>query len=369
MEIERRAFIKLAGAAALTLCGPTIPRAQTSDGATRYVSACMLGDGSFAVVEFDPEGMILRTIPLPNRGHGLAMTSDRRVAVAFSRHPYTFGVAFEVGGNAPPTVFACPADRHFYGHGAFADGDRLLLATENDYEDGRGVIGVYDVAAGFARIGEFDSHGIGPHEMVVLADGRTAAIANGGIDTHPMTGDARLNLATMDSSLVFLDTANGDVLAEHRLEPSLYQLSMRHLAVDAMGSVWFGCQYVGAETDQPPLIGRAGPDVAPVLIAGPPQTRASLRNYVGAVATTMDGNVIAISAPRGGQLLFLDLDGNVLGTAPLQDGCGIAPLEGGRVIASAGTGALVAAGPGSRLDAIAQYDLAFDAHILAARAP
>ncbi len=368
MEIERRAFIKLAGAAALTLCGPTVSRAQASDGATRYVSACMLADGSFAVVEFDPEGLILRTIPLPNRGHGLAMTADRHVAVAFSRHPYTIGVAFEVGGRAPPTVFACPADRHFYGHGAFADGDRLLLATENDYEDGRGVIGVYDVAAGFSRIGEFDSHGIGPHEMVMLADGRTAAIANGGIDTHPMTGDARLNLASMDSSLVFLDTANGDILAEHRLDPSLYQLSMRHLAVDAMGSVWFGCQYVGAETDQPPLIGRAATDVAPMLIADPPQSRASLRNYVGAVSTTMGGNVIAVSAPRGGHVVFLDLAGNVLGSAPLADGCGVAPLDDGRVVASAGTGRLIAAGPGSASQQLAQYDLAFDAHILAARA-
>jgi hypothetical protein len=367
MEIERRAFMKCAAAAALTLLGPAIPRAQAADGAPRYLSACRLTDGSYAVAEFDPEGMIVRTIPLPNRGHGFAVTGDRRRAVAFSRHPYTFAIAFDVGGDRAPTVFASPSDRHLYGHGVFASNDRLLLATENDYDNGRGVIGVYDVDAGFDRIGEIDSNGIGPHELVMLSDGRTAAIANGGIDTHPMTGDAKLNIPTMDPSLAFLDTENGDVIAQHRLDRSLHQLSIRHLAVDAAGSVWFGCQYEGADGDQPPLIGRAGPDLAPVMLSEPPATRASLRNYIGSVAATADGSVIAASSPRGGQIIFIDVAGNVLGAEALVDGCGIAAVGDRRLVATSGEGVIATVGPDAPGDQLADADLSFDNHISGVR--
>src|SRR5262245_44677958 len=130
MEIERRAFLRCAAAAALTLVGPTVPRAFAADGQPRYLSACQLPDGRYAVAEFDPSGLVLRTIPLPDRGHGFAVSADRTRAVAFARHPFTFAVAFTVGGGPEPVVFAAPAGRHFYGHGVFASEGRLLLATE-----------------------------------------------------------------------------------------------------------------------------------------------------------------------------------------------------------------------------------------------
>ena len=38
----------------------------------------------------------------------------------------------------------------------------------------RGVIGVYDATDGFRRIGEFDTYGIGPHEMLLTPDGDDA---------------------------------------------------------------------------------------------------------------------------------------------------------------------------------------------------
>ena len=368
MEIERRAFLKCAGAAALALIGPTIPRALAADGRVVYLSACQMVDGRYAVAEFDPDGMVIRTIALPDRGHGFAITSDRRRAVAFARHPRTFAVAFEVGGRDEPVVFASPPDRHFHGHGVFVSNDRLLLATENDYDNARGIVGVYDVAAGFNRIGEIDTAGIGPHELVMMRDGRTAAIANGGIDTHPAAGDAKLNLPTMDPSLVFLDTENGDIIAQHRLEQSLHQLSIRHLTVDAAGSVWFGCQYEGAATDQPPLVGFASADAGLTMISSePPELRAALRNYVGSVAATADGNVVAISSPRGGRIMFFDLAGNVLGVETLADGCGLAPFGDGGIVATSGEGAIVAAGPTTVTASVATADVAFDNHVTMGR--
>lgn len=366
--IDRRAFLRCAGAAALTLLGPTLPRAFASTGATRYLSACQLPDGRYAVAEFDPDGLVVRTMPLPDRGHGFAVTADRRRAVAFARHPRTFAVAFEVGGSAEPVMFASPEGRHFYGHGVFAADDRQLLATENDYDNARGVVGVYDVGAGYRRIGEFESNGVGPHELIAMADGRTIAIANGGIETHPDAGDTKLNLTNMAPSLVFLDAERGDIIAEHALAPSLHQLSIRHLALDGAGAVWFGCQYEGPAADQPPLIGRAGPDLAPAMVDEPADLRLSLRNYIGSVAASRDGSVIAAASPIGGRIILLGLDGRILGSEALPDGCGLAPLDDGHgFTATSGHGAIIGVSPDASSRNLAATDLAFDNHLATAR--
>ncbi len=92
------------------------------------------------------------------------------------------------------------------------------------------MIGVRDATGGYKQIGEFPAHGMEPHDIALLSDGRTMVIANGGIRTHPDRGADELNLADMQPSLVYVDVATGDLLEEHRLAPALHQLSIRHLA-------------------------------------------------------------------------------------------------------------------------------------------
>lgn len=360
MEIERRAFLRCAAAVALTLAGPILPRAFAAGAGRRYLSACRRSDGTWAVAEFDPDGFVIRTLPLADRGHSFALASDRSRAVAFARSPGTTAIAFSTTGGEPVAFFA-PAGRHFYGHGVFVDRDRLLLATENDYDNARGTIGIYDATGSYERIGEF-ACGVGPHEVVLMPDGRTIAIGVGGIETHPDAGEAKLNLATMMPSLLFLDGATGDVLTEHRLPPALNRLSIRHLAVDARGAVWFGCQYEGAAADQPPLLGRAGPDRPPVMVDEGADVRLGLRNYVGSVAASADGTIIAASSPRGGQVMLVDLSGRVVGVTALPDGCGLAPRDDG-FVATSGEGAIVAIGTDGRRSDLANGRVAFDNHV------
>ena len=112
-----------------------------------------------------------------------------------------------------------------------------------------GMIGVYDATAGFRRIGEFATHGMDAHEMLLLDDGRTLAIANGGIETHPDFGRAKLNIATMKPSFVFIDRLSGDLIEKHELAPELHQLSIRHMDQDQSGALCFGIARP-AERDQ-----------------------------------------------------------------------------------------------------------------------
>src|SRR5690606_25223539 len=175
--------------------------------------------------------------------------------------PGFFALAFSLRDGALLGSLALPADRHFFGHGVFsADGSRLF-ATENDFDQGRGVIGIYDERPGaqWQRLGEFDTGGIGPHEMVLLPDQRTLCVANGGLLTHPDYDKTPLNLSTMRPSLAYLDAQDGRLLGNVTLPAELFQLSIRHLAVDHAGAVWFACQHQGPASEQPQLVGRHRP--------------------------------------------------------------------------------------------------------------
>ncbi len=107
--------------------------------------------------------------------------------MVFARRPGTFAM-ISIPRVRMNRSFPHAAGCHFYGHGHFSPDGRLLYASENDFDGNRGVIGVYDAKDRFKRIMEFDAGGIGTHDMTVSDDGRLLIIANGGIETHPISG-------------------------------------------------------------------------------------------------------------------------------------------------------------------------------------
>jgi len=324
MEFDRRTLlIGLAGSAAML----ALPRATAAAFEPECFAASRKDDrGNFSASLFTLEGDV-QAIELPGRGHDIALRPDGGEWVAFARRPGRFGVAISLGAR-PPIWFASKPDRHFFGHGAFSADGRLLYATELDYANAQGVIGVRDASAGYKQIGEFRAHGMEPHDIALLGDGRTMVIANGGIRTHPDRGAEELNLPDMQPSLVYVDVATGDLLEEHRLTPELHQLSIRHLAVAAGDTVVFGCQYRGPEDDAPALIGFHRRGETPVIVEAPGATQAGLRNYIGSVAADRGGGIVAASAPKGGLVTYWDVTGRrYLGACDLSDGCGLAPTH------------------------------------------
>jgi len=370
MEIDRRRF--LAWAAALATPGLAAaegaaagPAAMGRD-AVDYITARRRA-GAYEAVVLDAQGRDRLVVPLPDRGHSFALDAARGRAVAFGRQPGFFAVAFDVRGARPAQRLPAEAGRHFFGHGVYLPDGSLMYATENDYEAGRGVLGVYDASpgGGYRRVGEFNSGGIGPHEVVLMPDGRTLCVANGGILTHPDYGKLELNLDTMRPSLAYLDAADGRLLERVELPAELHQLSIRHLALAADGSVWFGCQYMGPAGERPALVGRHRRGRAPALHGGPAEVLRGMRNYVGSVAADAAGAVIATSSPVGGRIVYWDAaSGNCLGSTELPDGCGVAPRAPGGFLASNGLGAMARVGPDEAVDVLrpAESGLAWDNH-------
>lgn len=333
MVIDRRSLlVSGAGVLATTLMGRLDAAAAHEKRERLFAAARKSRGGNYSAAIFRPDGRDANAVTLPGRGHDLTGCPVTGTCVAFARRPGSFAVAFRPDPSWQPVRFTTPPDRHFYGHGVFSRDGRLLYATENDFDAGAGRIGVYDATAAFQRIGEFASHGVGPHDLALMADGRTLVIANGGIETHPDIGGGRtkLNLATMSPSLAYLNSETGDLIERHELPASLRKLSLRHLDVGAGRTVVIGGQLEGNVTADAPLVLRHRLGQEPESVDLDPTISLRLRGYISSVAIDASGEIAALTASRGSTVLFLDVgSGRILGTQPLADVSGVAPASSG----------------------------------------
>lgn len=356
--IDRRDFLRAAGASFVASLAPGALAATLATDAV-YATAFQRRDGAYGVAVLSEDGHILHRVELPDRGHDVTFDPISRRSVVFARQPGTFATIFDHTGKAAPLTIGSAEGRHFYGHGVFSPDGGLLYATENDFDNAAGVIGVYDATAGFRRVAEFPTFGVGPHELLLMADGRTLAIANGGIETHPDFGRAKLNIATMKPSLVFVDSVTGDLLDRYELPAALHQLSIRHMDTDARGAVWFGCQYEGPAAERPLLVGFAERGSEFRLLEMPDDVLSGFRNYIGSVAANRDTGRLAVSSPQGNAFAVIDMASqSVVSTTSLTEVCGLAPDHAG-FLATTGAGKILAPDGGERSDP----DYVWDNHL------
>ncbi|MEM6935988.1 MAG: DUF1513 domain-containing protein [Pseudomonadota bacterium] len=329
------------------------------EGAPALVGCCALGEGGYGVAVLTQGLDLLRLITLPGRGHGVVVSPDRRTAVVLARRPGRFAQVIDLTTLDTVDRFETPAGRHFYGHGLFSPDGRYLYATENDYNRPASVLGVYAAGEGYRRSDEFDTGGIGAHEAVLMQDGQTIAVANGGIETHPDFPRIKLNLAEMRPSLCYLDRADGRLLEQRYLTPRWHQLSLRHLTQTRDGAIWIGGQFEGP--GRAPLIVRHRQG-QPLELVDEPGRHASptegFRGYIGSIATDAAGKRVVVTAPRGNRALTLNAQTKQAEQQhELADVCGAA--SGDRVVLSTGEGTVVAAGATPR-----QFAWAWDNHLV-----
>src|SRR3569623_866511 len=356
---QRRAFLKAAGTG---FAASLLPQSAEALARTDLVfaTATQESPGRYGARVLTETGQLIANVDLPVRGHDVTYSPQAGRAVVFARRPGTFAVVVDPSGQAAPQTIASVEGRHFFGHGVFSPDGKLLYASENDFENGRGVLGVYDVAGGYKRIGEFQTHGVGPHEVILLPDGKPFAIANGGIETHPDYGRAELILDSMDPSLSFVDSRDGKLIGQLRLASDQNMLSIRHMVVDARNRIWFGCQSRGRE-GMPQLVGYATLEGDIRLIELPPDALSGLRNYVGGLAISNDLKTVAGSSPVGGTILCIDAHSvTPVSRTVLQSTCGVATDATG-FIATNGLGQWIGL-DGSGVPA-QTFDFQFDEHL------
>jgi hypothetical protein len=329
---------------------------------TRYMSCADDRNHRHFVVGFDAEGHIDFQLPLPARGHGFALHPASGDCVVFARRPGSFACVIDLAARAITSSIAPVSGRSFYGHGTFSADGEILYVCEHENADGTGLIGLYDVARGYARIGEFSAGGIGPHEVRLMPDGKTLVVAVGGILTD-LDRD-KLNIETMDPSLVYLDAASGRLLEQVRPPRDWHQLSIRHIDIDAQGHVAVAMHYEGDERDAVPLAALHRRSDALMFLRAPEDDEIRLHQYLGDIAFDASGATVAATSPRGSVVAVWDaVSGDHLALEEAADGCGIVGTDDGFVVAG-GDGRLRRISAGSNRPVAATTWL-LDNHLIA----
>lgn len=363
MAIDRRSLIL--GAAASAAAGSVPLPLSAGDAPALYAAARKGADGGYSAAVFTADGRDVNAVALPARGHDITVSTASGDCVVFARRPGNFAIAFTADKRRAPVAFTTPPDRHFYGHGVFSRDGRLLYATENDFEAARGIIGIYDVGAGYRRIGEFGSGGVGPHDLALVDGGRVLVIANGGLIEHPDIGGGRriLNPDAIATTLAYVDVGTGSLLERHDLgAPGT--LSLRHLDVARDGTVIIGAQLTGNADGARPLVYRHRRQGTLATIMLPDEIESGLSGYVSSVACDRAGELVAVTSSRGAIAAVIDVaSGNVRHIQRLADVSGVAPTpERAGFLTTTGAGRIATVLPDGDLGAGVPTPWAWDNH-------
>jgi uncharacterized protein len=346
--MQRRTFLA-------TLAASLTPRLTWADvGAPAFLAAGKRGE-AFFLHGLSATGSSLFQIALPGRGHAAAAHPHLAEAVAFARRPGTFALVIDCATGEIRNRLTPPAGLQFNGHGAYSlDGSRLMT-SEVVAETSEGRIGLWDTAR-YTRLTDWPSHGIGPHEVKRLADGRLA-VANGGIQTDPVDR-TKLNIPDMRPNLTLL--SEDGTLLDQIAFPDLHQNSIRHLALQG-DTIAFAMQWEGDPSEPVPQLGLWTPDHAPLLCSPPEAEAFAMNGYAGSIAATPDR--ILITSPKGGALMLFDASGTHIATHHRADLCGAAAGPAGFTVTDGG-GAVWAA-TDAALTPLATNPTLWDNHLVA----
>ncbi len=326
---------KLLKAALFSAAVPALPFgcASVSQAQTPALIGCSIrGRDKYSAVVADEFGRPIRQIALPERGHGVAVNATMNHAVAFARRPGTFFVVFDYTTGEVVRALPATPKRHYYGHGVYSNDGRWLYATEGERGTSKGIIGVYDVIAGYNKVAEFSDFGIGPHEVIVMPDD-SIVIGVGGVHTN---GRQPLNLETMSPSLSYLN-ANGELLDQVSLTD--HHLSIRHLAHDGSETVLCGQQYRGEPDEYPSLLAMHTRGSEMISLEAEPEQWARFNHYIASIAATEDW--ILATSPRGNCYgIWSKHTRKLVELEPLADASGVVTHDGFFRVSS-GSGSVV----------------------------
>ncbi len=260
------------------------------------------------------------------RGHGLCQNPHKKEQVAMlARRPGLQGIVIDLQTGNPTHVFQCSEDHHMQGHACFSHDGQYLFSSESNYKTGQGKIIVRETQ-NFKQVHEFSSHGIGPHELLMMPNSDQLVIANGGLLTHPDSGRKVLNYANMHSSLTYINSQNGELLDQQTLTET--KASIRHLDVsgDGIVAVALQVQRDALKHNKPIELAALHKPGQPLkTLTAPTSLLLKLSDYMGSVKINSPHKVAAFTSPRGNLAMFWNIDdGSFKNHHGFHDVCGLA---------------------------------------------
>jgi hypothetical protein len=278
---------------------------------TRFLSAADDDKGGHCLLGIRADGGLNYCLPVPYRAHEACALNDR-LAIYFARRPGRQCYVVDMRHGELVSTLNAADGEHFCGHGCVSQDGRYMFLTAYAYERHMGVVAVHETAPPFRKLTQFDTHGLDPHQAALLPDSNTLVVANGGILTHPDSQREMLNLDTMAPSLVYLRVQSGELVDQQR--PPHHQISLRHLAINSVGTVIIGAQdhTPGMEANPHPLVfqHQLGSDLQELTATSQDWRR--MNQYIASVALSPDGNRVLTTTPRGNLISLWDLADNRL---------------------------------------------------------
>lgn len=275
-------------------------------------------ENDFGVVGIDADREVVWQTTMPERVHDIVVqpisnvlnelsdNDHNRDVVVMGRRPSEKFWVLDTATGQVKFAIKASNHRHFYGHACYSLDGKLLYVTENDTINLDGKIGIYDAHDAYKKVAEFDSHGIGPHELIMHPDSETLVIANGGIKTEQASRE-ELNLDSMRPSLVYLNRHDGSLLEQ--IVPEHNQMSVRHLAMHNDGTVMIGIQFQGEKHINVPLVlthKRGNSDFKPLIMPNNQWQR--FHQYIASVAVDSERNLLCVTTPISGCAAIYDLN-------------------------------------------------------------
>jgi hypothetical protein len=113
-------------------------------------------------------------------GHGFTPRIGKTHIVMITEKHGEGCVEFDLNSGKVLRRIRPGAGREFYGHSAFSPDAKLWYSTEADTASYAGVLAVRDADSLELRDKTFPTHGVAPHDCILVDDGETLVITNGG---------------------------------------------------------------------------------------------------------------------------------------------------------------------------------------------
>lgn len=328
--MQRRQFLQCLSGLTLLSQMPACSRITNTPNPLKFVSAGKLvantteqQQDQFIVVGLDANGDSIWQTNIPERAHASNISPNGEWIVVTGRRPSKQAWLLNSRtGNILHTIHAQP-NRHFFGHTVFDATGTYLYSTENDVTNFAGKISKRAVKNPNNVISEFESYGVGCHELHFLPDNKTLVVANGGIRTAE-NSRKKLNLDSMQPNLAYIDAQTGQCL--QKVSPPHHQLSIRHIDVAQTGTVAIGMQYQGEKSANIPLLfthklGQPGLQAMSI----DKDDWHIFNQYIGSVTIQPDGRQFMATSPRGNCAVLVNIEKNKIEKKlALRDCCGLA---------------------------------------------
>lgn len=238
--------------------------------------------------------VIVSDFSVPHEVHLATLFPDQKSILVCSRKPGASLLKYSLTGKLLAKLKPLE-NQHFEGHGIFSSDEKYLYVTASDFLQGKGKLLKLN-SNDLSLVEQFDTQGIGPHELVWQND-EHIAIANTGVLTHPDSGRKILNPDSIQSNIVLFNVQDYKIHYEWKV-PQL-GLSARHLDRMDDGSLVIGCQYK-KQDKRPACIAFANMTQGLVFAdTDNDSLHWDMQGYSASIKAIPNSNQALISNPRG----------------------------------------------------------------------